>query len=81
MRTDFVKRFEVHTVYLEEGIDYQASDLVQDIVPAAKTLPAGQLNRIARAYGFDRCCWSGNILLRDINRHQLKVQFERSLKG
>ena len=79
MRTDFVKRVEVHTVYLEEGIDYQASDLVQDIAPMSKTLPAGQLNRIARAYGFDLCCWSGSILPSELDR--IKVQFERSLKG
>ena len=79
MRTDFVIRVELHTVYLEEGIDYQASDLVQGIAPMSKTLPVGQLNRIARAYGFDRCCWSGIILPSELDR--IKVQFERSLKG
>lgn len=81
MRTDYVKRVEVHTVYLEEGIDYQASDLVQGMVPGVKMLPSGQLNQIARAYGFDHFCWSGSIFPSDINQHQLKVQFERLLKG
>lgn len=82
MKTENITRVEVHTVMLEEGIDYQPEDLVRDLmIPGARMLPSEKLMQIAREHLFDRCSWTGSILRNSLNQHQIRVQFERKLKG
>lgn len=82
MKTEQIRKLEVHTVMLQEGIDYQPEDLVPDgIFPGTKMLPSEKLQQIAKEHFFDRCSWSGSIFPDSINKREIRVQFERTLKG
>lgn len=82
MKTEQIKRIEVHTVMLQEGTEYQSEDLVPDrIFPGARMLPDEKLQQIAKEHLFDRCCWSGGIFPDNPNQHSFRAQFERTLKG
>lgn len=57
-----VARYEEVTVILEEGIDYEAADLV--ITPWSngqlKEINSGKLTEIARENGYDKWSWAGH---------------------
>lgn len=80
MKTEHVRKIEVHTVLLEEDIDYQAADLIPGFY-GSKVLPNEKLQEIAKSHLFDRCCWSGAIFPDNPNQHGFRAQFERTLKG
>lgn len=82
MKTEQIRKIEVHTIMLQEGIDYQPEDLVPDkIFPGTRMLPSEKLLKIAKEHFFDRCSWSGSIFRNSVNQHEIRVQFERTLKG
>lgn len=82
MKTEQIKRIEVHTVMLQEGTDYQSEDLVPDrIFPGVRMLPNEKLQQIAQEHLFDRCSWRGEIFPDIPNQHSFRAQFERTLKG
>lgn len=82
MKTEQIRRIEIHTVMLQEGTDYQPEDLVPDgIIPGVKVLPSQKLQQIAKEHLFDRCSWSGSIFPYSVNKREIRVLFERTLKG
>lgn len=76
MKTIESKRYEEHTIILEQGRDYLESELEPDQLIGGKlyNLPCSRLNEIAHRKGFDRWAWSGNAQRQEALRNKMGVK-------
>lgn len=79
MKIENIEHFEEVTVILEQGVDYNAKDLVPN--PLANNrlyhVNTDKLTRIAKSHGYDKWSWIGHANIESPGTQEAK--FRKSL--